>query len=59
MLPVIVASHSAEVHVCPPHREGISHFVAFLASEKSAYATDSSIILDGGLTLMGAQLGAG
>jgi NAD(P)-dependent dehydrogenase (short-subunit alcohol dehydrogenase family) len=43
----------------PGHAREISHFVAFLASEKSSYATGSSIIVDGGLTLMGAQLGAG
>jgi NAD(P)-dependent dehydrogenase (short-subunit alcohol dehydrogenase family) len=43
----------------PGHAREISHFVAFLASEKSSYATGSSIIVDGGLTLIGAQMGAG
>lgn len=43
----------------PGHAREISHFVAFLASERGSYATGSSIIVDGGLTLMGAQLGAG
>src|ERR671916_1504413 len=42
----------------PGHAREISHFVAFLASEKSSYATGSSIIVDGGLTLIGAQMGA-
>ena len=43
----------------PGHAREISHFVAFLASEKGSYATGSSIIVDGGLTLIGAQMGAG
>ena len=42
----------------PGHAREISHFVACLASEKGSYATGSSIIVDGGLTLIGAQMGA-
>ena len=41
------------------HAREISHWVAFLASEKSSYATGSSFIVDGGLIQMGAELGSG
>lgn len=43
----------------PGHAREISHFVAFLTSEKGSYATGSSSDVDGGLTLIGAQMGAG
>ena len=40
----------------PGHAREISAWVAFLASEKSSYATGQSFIVDGGLMLMAAQL---
>jgi len=40
----------------PGHAREISAWVAFLASEKSSYATGQSFVVDGGLVLMAAQL---
>lgn len=40
----------------PGHAREVASWVAFLASEKAAYATGASFVVDGGLMLMAAEL---
>ena len=40
----------------PGHAREIASWIAFLASEKAAYTTGSSFVVDGGLMLMAAEL---
>ena len=40
----------------PGHAREVAAWIAFLASEKAAYATGTSFIVDGGLMLMAAEL---
>ena len=40
----------------PGHAREVASWIAFLASEKAAYATGASYIVDGGLMLMAAEL---
>ena len=40
----------------PGHAREVASWIAFLASEKSSYATGASFVVDGGLMLMAAEL---
>jgi NAD(P)-dependent dehydrogenase (short-subunit alcohol dehydrogenase family) len=40
----------------PGHAREVASWIAFLASEKAAYATGASFVVDGGLMLMAAEL---
>jgi NAD(P)-dependent dehydrogenase (short-subunit alcohol dehydrogenase family) len=42
----------------PGHAEEIAATVAFLVSPEARYTTGASFVVDGGLTLMGAQANA-